>query len=271
MTMNLLTLFVQGLGMSRFLKQLEKSGSFYVCSIIMTVLAFGCATAPSLPVQSINPIKTSGTTYVIGKTETVSTGSAMLTVYDKYVVPVYKPRYLFQPPNAGIWSMGPITPEQTWIVKYSVENNYLIFSSSHRADIGIEITPNGEIGNEKAWVTYSSGSEMSRRIGARRMIQSEWKLPEPHLFVPSMTDSPPQKDSFKAELIYSRVMNGIISISYREYVDNFARPAFYQEVKYDLKESNDITFRSLKLRVIEANNNQITFQVLDDGGLPWIK
>jgi hypothetical protein len=104
--------------------------SFYM----MAVLMFGCATTPSLPVQSINPIKTSGATYVIGKTETASTGSAMLTIYDKYVVPTYIPRYSFQPPNAGIWSSGPITPEQTWIVKYSVENNYLIFSSSHRSD-----------------------------------------------------------------------------------------------------------------------------------------
>ncbi len=234
-------------------------------SFLATTL-FGCAS--SIPFQAVSPIKRAGTSYTIGQSITVSTGTPLLTVYNKYVVPAYTPKYSFQPPNAGIWSMPPITPGQIWVVKYSIEGNYVVFSPSHRADIGIEIRPNGELGNDKAWV---SALVLPQHQGAVRMLQSEWKVPDPQLFIESELDSPPQKNSFKAELIYSGVMNNVVILSYREYVDNFARPAFYQEMKYDLKESNEIAFRTLKLKILEANNNQISFVVLDDGGLPWIK
>jgi len=49
-----------------------------------------------------------------------------------------------------------------------------------------------------------------------------------------------------------------------------ARPAFFQDLKYDLSEGNDIKFKSLKIKVLEATNSKISFQVIDDGGLPWV-
>ncbi len=77
-------------------------------------------------------------------------------------------------------------------------------------------------------------------------------------------------NSFKAELIYTGKMGNVVTISYREYVNDMARPAFYQDLRYDLGEGNDITFKSLKINIIEATNSKISFQVLDDGGLPWV-
>lgn len=40
---------------------------------------------------------------------------------------------------------------------------------------------------------------------------------------------------------------------------------FYQELQYDLSESNRITFRDFVFEVLEATNEKIRFKVLSDG------
>lgn len=71
-------------------------------------------------------------------------------------------------------------------------------------------------------------------------------------------------DSFKEELIYTGRSGNTIHISYREYKKEFARPAFYQELRYDLKESDIIVFRHYRIKVLDANNEFIKFIVLTD-------
>ena len=41
-----------------------------------------------------------------------------------------------------------------------------------------------------------------------------------------------------------------------------ARTAFTQEAQYDLSESDIIGFKNARIRVIEANNRVITYEVL---------
>jgi hypothetical protein len=69
------------------------------------------------------------------------------------------------------------------------------------------------------------------------------------------------------ELVYGGVSNRTIKLLYREYLRKdqvvIQRPSYSQELQYDLNESNVITFRAIKLRVDSANNNQITFVVLE--------
>lgn len=48
---------------------------------------------------------------------------------------------------------------------------------------------------------------------------------------------------FRRELIYGGLAAGVISISYREYSDGFARPAFTQDLRYDLKDGREIGFQ----------------------------
>jgi hypothetical protein len=72
---------------------------------------------------------------------------------------------------------------------------------------------------------------------------------------------PPQISSI--ELLYSGIANNILKISYREYSNNMARQAFYQDVQYDLKESNIIVFRNTRIQIINASNNKISYKVLE--------
>jgi hypothetical protein len=71
-------------------------------------------------------------------------------------------------------------------------------------------------------------------------------------------------DSFKEELIYTGRSGNTAHVSYREYKKEFARPAFYQELRYDLEKSDIIVFRNYRIKVLDANNEFIKFIVLTD-------
>lgn len=69
----------------------------------------------------------------------------------------------------------------------------------------------------------------------------------------------------KFELLYQGIFNGTLKITYREYIDSLARPAFFQEVNYTLNPNGitNISFRRADIDVIEANNNGITYRIKD--------
>ena len=228
------------------------------CLFVLVFALTGCAT--------INPgVRTHGKTYDIGLVQVVNTGSTMIAVYVLYLLPSYRIKYEYKPPvqhwRHYRWVEVPLlTPDQVWVAYYTRGDNYIVTSKDYAyPGVGIEIKPNGELGNEKPW----TGKMRKKR-------QKKWEVPDSQLFIPLKGYPIEKEGSFKAELIYSGITKNIIYISYREFIDNMARPAFYQELRYDLSESDLITFRSLKIKVLEANNARIKFQVIDDGGLPWM-
>lgn len=69
-------------------------------------------------------------------------------------------------------------------------------------------------------------------------------------------------NSFQQSLIYSGRVGNKINIGYREYSSNIARPAFNNEVEYDLAESKTIGYKGALLEIISATNQEITYKVL---------
>jgi hypothetical protein len=70
------------------------------------------------------------------------------------------------------------------------------------------------------------------------------------------------REDFREELIYGGIVGFAIKIMYREYRNDLARPAFYQEVQYDLSQSKTITFRKTTIEIIEATNSYCRFEVI---------
>jgi hypothetical protein len=70
------------------------------------------------------------------------------------------------------------------------------------------------------------------------------------------------ENSFQQTLIYSGRVGNKINIGYREFSGNTARPAFNNDVEYDLSESKLIGYRGAELEVIEATNRSITYRVI---------
>ena len=52
------------------------------------------------------------------------------------------------------------------------------------------------------------------------------------------------------ELVYNGRVGNSLKLVYREFSDDFIRPAYTQEVQYDLTESNVIGFRNLRIEVL---------------------
>lgn len=70
------------------------------------------------------------------------------------------------------------------------------------------------------------------------------------------------KDCFKQEFIFNGKVGSNLKFIYREYINDMARPAFNQELQYDLNESNIIGFKGLRIEVIKATNTNIQYKVL---------
>jgi hypothetical protein len=72
----------------------------------------------------------------------------------------------------------------------------------------------------------------------------------------------PKKEYNKQEFIYNGRVGSALKFIYREYIDDYARPAFSQDLQYDLAESKIIGFRGLRIEVISATNTNIEYKVL---------
>lgn len=74
-----------------------------------------------------------------------------------------------------------------------------------------------------------------------------------------------EKGYINQELIYSGISGGVIRLAYREYSkEDLARPAFYQDLTYDLS-SEFIRFRNIRIQVHSATNENISYTVIEDG------
>ena len=63
-------------------------------------------------------------------------------------------------------------------------------------------------------------------------------------------------------LLYLGKSGNVLKFGYRESYQDLARPAFSNEISYDLTESDIIGYKKAKLQVISATNTSITYKVL---------
>tara|TARA_R110001583_G_scaffold49303_4_gene154331 strand:+ start:9522 stop:10202 length:681 start_codon:yes stop_codon:yes gene_type:complete len=69
-------------------------------------------------------------------------------------------------------------------------------------------------------------------------------------------------NSFQQTLIYSGKVGNKINVGYREFSNNAARPAFNNDVEYDLSSSKIIGYKGARVEVIEATNELIKYKVI---------
>ena len=69
-------------------------------------------------------------------------------------------------------------------------------------------------------------------------------------------------DAFQQTLIYNGKVASKINIGYREFSNNSARPAFNNNVEYDLNDSNVIGYKGAEMEVVEATNQHIKFRLV---------
>ena len=73
------------------------------------------------------------------------------------------------------------------------------------------------------------------------------------------------------QLVYGGVSSRVVRIAYKEYGEDLTKPIFFQDLQYDLNESDMIVFQDFSIQVVEATSKQIRFKVLTgptDPGAP---
>lgn len=75
------------------------------------------------------------------------------------------------------------------------------------------------------------------------------------------------QNAFQQILIYNGKVGNKINIGYKEFNNDFARPAFSNNVEYDLSESKVIRYKGVKLEIIKATNQFIEYKVYSNFNL----
>lgn len=71
-------------------------------------------------------------------------------------------------------------------------------------------------------------------------------------------------NSFQQALLYNGKVGNKLNIGYREYSANYARPAFNNNVEYDLSDSKVIKYKGAKIEIIDATNQTITYKLISN-------
>lgn len=66
----------------------------------------------------------------------------------------------------------------------------------------------------------------------------------------------------RRELVYSGLSRGVVKILYREFLGDLARPAFSQDLNYDLADGDELGYRGARIKVLKATNTSIRFRVM---------
>lgn len=69
-------------------------------------------------------------------------------------------------------------------------------------------------------------------------------------------------NSFQQTLLYNGRVGNKINIGYREFSNNTARPAFNNDVEYDLEQSSTIAYKGALIEVLKADNLSITYKLI---------
>lgn len=120
--------------------------------------------------------------------------------------------------------------------------------------------------------SYSLGKISTATVGEPFLVVQDGKIRKERHWV-GILNSPDGWSEWKEtvapgflrkELIYSGKSGTTIKIAYREFRGGLAAPAFFQDLTYDLSESNLIRFQNFSIEVIEATNNNVRYKALGD-------
>jgi hypothetical protein len=228
------------------------------CALILAALTSACA-----PLRAVNPSTAPWTNYTLNEKRHASIGATMIEwVGDGRLLP----GFCVEEPVTGKGTALSPEPGAVWAAMFTYHGTacpgavYLVINRSYyRSRLGFLVSADGRIPCKKA--------QMRARGIQKGRTYEVTHPPGTQAFKPcAATPVGGRSAAIKWELLYSGRSGDEIGISYREYTNlvggQLARPAFYQELKYDLTRERRVTFRDTVIEVLDANNSGITFTVV---------
>lgn len=223
---------------------------------MFVVVLSGCVASLYPDVLSV-PRPTKIDSFNVGQIQEKTVGEVMLykitaRVYDGFVA-----NNDYSPPGAYGMSYPPIKKGSKWIVygRTEKENGNFVYAP-------LEPLVPVVLGSPASWhycvVVSSQGEVLGITWCHGGYVQV---LPEKVVGLFSPEKIYEQTGGFKQEIIYTGKSKDMIKLQYREYLNDLARPSFYQDLIYDLSESSVVGFRGMQVEVMEATNSSIKFIV----------
>ena len=221
--------------------------------ILLIVLAVsGCATVKVSELSTVD--SKIGTVPNIGEQAVAPVGGVIYSQFRYWSKIGYRLKGDF---SAGLGLGRVSVSDGDFVLKAEVENK-TAFCTENRAYVDPMVGPH----TTACFIDADNDGKFERLKAAPGAIWFESEIAPPLSYEKSELVIP-RNDSFKYELLYQGISKGSLKLSYREYINDFARPAFFQDVTYDLDSTpTTITFRTVRLEVLSANNNQISYRVL---------
>ena len=139
----------------------------------------------------------------------------------------------------------------------TIASNYISHIGSIQYDK--DTAPNTKL---KIGITIPSANPNATTVFHWNGRNSLSQFPVSDLGLIAVTCLEPDPSYLRRELIYSGVSQGTVTISYREIERGMLRPAFSQELKFDLSEGAEVGFRGARLRILDASNTGVRYEVL---------
>lgn len=221
--------------------------TFLVCMIAL----FGCS---HISPQTVKTFRSSSASYVIGEEAVRYTGEPMVVEEELvfYKAPVASVDY--QPP-AQLGSTYPLITQGTEFTPYGRLDTG---ETLYRAD---GLKPRTITGERVSWdycIAADSDGQAYGDAACALGIIRRWE-PKPENFLEMKVFH--KEGTSRRELVYGGRSGSTIKVLYREFRGSLAAQAFYQELSYDLSESNTIRFRGMAIDVKDATNSLIRFTV----------
>jgi len=235
-------------------------------SIIIIFSLYGCSYR--LPLTTIPTNKELFTNYNLNEEKIASVGEEIIEIELDEVMDIYIVLFDYKPPYVPSFDYYPyLFKGDLFIAAAKISNNdddlcVLKFEGKKediqqliaKRNLFINIYSNGKI--NRGWI-YKSGVVP---------LQDKWTKEK--LF--RKLDNPIKiKSKFRIQILYSGMIGNTVRAIYREFIEDLARPSFYQELQYNLDISKIISYKSIKIEIIEATNSYIKYRVLQDDGLHW--
>jgi len=228
-------------------------------ALIGILLLNGCASNFTwLPSVTQNFIKIDS--FMIDEVIEADTGDVMLSIVKWSYYPGFVSTVEHQEPSESIFTYPYIPLGAKWAcskkllntkdyvcLSNSVERVYY-YGKSYSAPYALIVNQQGEpIGD--GMCSLDDCASFSERIWEKK--PQNFLVPQKALY----------SKNFSQEMTYYGKTGSTIKLGYREYTKNIARPAFNQELTYDLSESKIIGFKGMSIEVLLATNSNIKFIV----------
>jgi hypothetical protein len=221
-------------------------------SRLCAAIAVLSLTACVAPTHNYIPKATNISRPTVGQTSTVSVGDEMVsqgTLFEREAILLQK--------DADIGLLSPYTLRQGYYLKQGENKTSEFYQPSPTPDGGSIV---------KAALADPYQSVQAYKNDNRLCVVTVFNASActKNGIFKRVTKAIATDESFQQTLIYSGKIGQKIKLGYREFSANVARPAFSNDVEYDLSESTVVGYKGARLEIVEATNDHITYRVISN-------